>query len=147
MSLSKESNDANLIKKIETAKKNKERSKYLFYPGFMLLTFGVSFVVAPFLEAVIVLYYNFSSIVMIIIGLLMLVLGVLLATVAVVLKTHYSNQEKNYYRKFTVIPKELRASYVCPNCKRDMPKEYADICIFCGYSQYNGKITHQRIQM
>jgi hypothetical protein len=50
---------------------------------------------------------------------------------------YYYSQRKGYYKKLTIIPEELRACSVCPNCKKALPKDYPDICIFCGYNPYH----------
>ncbi len=67
--------------------------------------------------------------------LLMILSGVIFAF-GIILTRHYNNLRKDYYRKFTAIPKELLASAICPNCKNALPKDYPDIYIFCGYNPY-----------
>jgi hypothetical protein len=131
--LTEESNDAKLIKKIENAKRKDSILSKISAAGILLLILGLGEFFVPLfvnmLSAQFLKVYAVSFYIMLV-GLLMLLIGILLTAVGLPLSIHQSNLIKKYYREFTVLPKELKASYVCPNCKRDMPKEYADICIF-----------------
>ncbi len=138
MSLSEESNDAYLLKKIEVAKRRKKTFGIIGYLGFVacliigILLFGYG---SYYME------HSENEFIKIVIRIsLIIIVAVAFMFLYVRFKPiDYNNQIKDYYRKLTVIPQELLASYVCPDCKKPMPKdliEFVDCCIFCGYNLY-----------
>ncbi len=136
MGLSVESNDAYLLNKIEKAKRKIKLITDLAYPGFAL-----EFVAGTLIFLSLTLSESLSSAMFVI----MFFGGFLCASVlpiSIIMLFPINHQILGYYRGLSTIPIELRAAHVCPNCKKDMPKDAADICIFCGYNQYNGKITY-----
>lgn len=149
--MSEETNDAYLLKKIEAAKINiKKTGKililgwvFLFVFGalttylsvaFSLITIGTTVIYRGDVSYWIALVTGFSF--------LIALSGPFLIVGSIIAGIHYNGQCKDYYRKLTIIPNEQRACSVCPYCKKVLPKDYADICIFCGYNQYKNKITY-----
>jgi hypothetical protein len=158
LGLSEKSNDAYLLKKIEVNKRRLIKIDKLFKPG-LVLSFGVGTVVTLlsvffgifFLDiftsetAVTISRGDIGYWVALVIGLLFLiaVFGSFLLAIHFIGSIHYYTQLKGYYKKLTVIPEELRACSVCPNCSKVLPKDFPDVCIFCGYNPYrpNRKIN------
>jgi hypothetical protein len=55
------------------------------------------------------------------------ILGWFLMTGGLIGTKYYDNQRKSYFIKLKVIP---NFTTVCPNCKKNLPSYYANICVF-----------------
>ena len=135
MGLPEESNDAYLLKKIEEATRRKKTFGIIGYLGFVacliigILLFGYGTYYMQHSE-------NEFIKNLIRISLIIAVAGAFIFLYVRFKPIDYNNQIKDYYRKLTIIPEGQRACSVCPNCKKVLPKDYPDICIFCGYNPY-----------
>jgi hypothetical protein len=135
--LSEESNDAYLLKKIKVTKR-----KYIISGiagclglglcsatlGTLLLT-NVSYVET---------YMDGYNLILIRILFVTAIVGWILSAVLFIMMFKYYAYLKGYYKKLIVIPKQLLSPYVCPNCKKPIPKEFASrfatFCISCDYN-------------
>jgi hypothetical protein len=59
--------------------------------------------------------------------------GAFLSLVTIIQSIRYNGRNKSYYKELTIIPEQLASSIVCPKCKKNLPKEYDAVCIFCGF--------------
>ncbi|MCL5948941.1 MAG: hypothetical protein M1490_00495 [Candidatus Bathyarchaeota archaeon] len=125
--MSKELKDDYLLAKIkETKRKINILRNGVFLAFIVLVVSGISwlYLVTHFLVGMVIV----SNILLFIV-----VLGACLSLVTIILSIRYNGRNKGYYKELTIIPKELASSTICPNCRKNLPEEYVDVCVFCGY--------------